>query len=31
MKEAKIMEIADETGFSRSKVAEIIEQATQVK
>jgi hypothetical protein len=31
LKEAKIMEIADETGFSRSKVAEIIEQATQVK
>jgi hypothetical protein len=30
MAEAKIMEVADETGFSRSVVAEMIKQAVQV-
>lgn len=30
MAEAKVMEIADETGFSRSVVAEMIKQAVQV-
>lgn len=30
MEEAKIMKIADETGFSRSKVAEVVKQAKQV-
>lgn len=31
MAEAKLMEIANETGFSRRKVVEIIEQAVKVK
>ncbi|MBZ0059274.1 hypothetical protein ITX56_15945 [Leclercia sp. EMC7] len=31
MMEAKMMEIADERGFSRSKVAEVVEQAMQVE
>lgn len=31
MAQAKLMEIADETGFSRSVVAEMVKQAVQVK
>ncbi|EKI0253649.1 hypothetical protein O8H62_002991 [Enterobacter asburiae] len=31
MAEAKLMEIANETGFSRRKVVEIIEQTMRVK
>ncbi|ELN9581657.1 hypothetical protein J5638_07815 [Enterobacter roggenkampii] len=31
MAEAKLMEIANETGFSRRKVVEIVEQAVRVE
>ncbi|QMI07169.1 hypothetical protein HVY19_07395 [Citrobacter sp. RHB25-C09] len=31
MAEAKLMQIADETGFSRSVVTEVIQQAVQVE